>query len=149
MFGPDPEAVDAIDGQGDRFLVGFPNTPFTEVTFGNPVTVANDVDFGACSLMTSLVFSVLVAIGGNLSVTCNVLTHFSAPSWLPTNGSTIDLSGCALAAESVNHILARCVAAGVTTCTINVSGGTNAAPTEDGVADKAALILAGNSVTTN
>jgi hypothetical protein len=49
----------------------------------------------------------------------------------------------------VNAILHRFVVAATTTDTIDLSGGTNAAPAGAGIADKATLIAAGNTVVTN
>lgn len=71
---------------------------------------------------------------------------------LPIVGSTykgdlVDYSGCAnLLAATVNAILAACVASGLSTATIAIGG---AAPTGQGIIDKATLIAAGCTVTTN
>lgn len=67
----------------------------------------------------------------------------------PDNGINVGWSGCALTAASVNLVLARCRASGDTSNNIDTSGGTSAAPTGQGIVDKAFLIGAGNSVTTN
>ena len=81
---------------------------------------------------------------------CTSLTTVSFPLYLPTDGAIINFSDCALTAASVNHILARAIAnAGYVTGIINTSGGTSAAPSGQGIADKAALILRGCTVTTN
>lgn len=80
---------------------------------------------------------------------CPLFTTINVPQWLPSNGDSVVFTGNALTTESINHILARCVAAGVTTCNIELQDGTNAAPTGQGLIDKAALITAGNTVTTN
>lgn len=50
---------------------------------------------------------------------------------------------------NTDAILAACVASNVPNGTLDLSGGTNAAPTGQGITDKAALILAGWTVTTN
>ena len=65
--------------------------------------------------------------------------------------SFIDLSGCALTAATVNAILANAVANGMTGGTIDLSGGTSAAPTGQGILDKAYLLATTppNTVTTN
>jgi len=63
--------------------------------------------------------------------------------------TTINFIGCALGAADVNAILAHAVSIGMTGGTINLSGGTSAAPSGAGITDKATLITAGNSVTTN
>jgi len=79
---------------------------------------------------------------------CTVLASLSIPQLTITNDA-IEFSTDALNAASINQILARGVASGVTACQFNLAGGTNAAPSGQGVADKATLILAGNTVNTN
>lgn len=64
--------------------------------------------------------------------------------------SFIDLSGCALTAATVNAILANAVANGMTGGTIDLSGGTSAAPTGQGILDAIYLVdILGNTVDTN
>lgn len=58
-----------------------------------------------------------------------------------------NFSGAAI--TNTNQILAEAVASGVSGGTLDLSGGTNAAPTGQGLIDKATLILAGWTVTTN
>jgi hypothetical protein len=81
---------------------------------------------------------------------CNVLTTISLPNFLPTLNSNVTANNNALNAASVNHILARCIAnAGYTNGTVLLDGGTNAAPTGQGITDKNDLIARGCTVTTN
>lgn len=78
------------------------------------------------------------------------MTTVSVPLWLPKNGGSFNFSGCALSGTAVNHILARAVAnAAFVTGTINLSGGTSAAPSGQGITDKNTLIARGVTVTTN
>lgn len=67
----------------------------------------------------------------------------------PANASDWDFHNNALSVASVNHLLARCVANPTFTGVLNLSGGTNAAPTGQGITDKATLIARGATVTTN
>lgn len=114
------------------------------------VTATSDLTLAGLASLTSLNTAALATITGATDCSgCSSLVNFSATHWLPTNGTTILFTDCALNAASVNHIFSRCRAANVTTCEIDLSGGTNAAPTGQGLADKAALITAGNTVTTN
>ena len=78
------------------------------------------------------------------------LTTINLPSILYTIHGQ-DFRGNALTAASVNAILARCVASpGLTGGgTVDLSGGTNAAPTGQGIVDAATLTGRGVSVTTN
>lgn len=64
--------------------------------------------------------------------------------------ATINFNGCALDESTVDFILARCVAsAGFVAGTVDLSGGTNAAPSVAGAADAATLTGRGITVTTN
>jgi hypothetical protein len=69
--------------------------------------------------------------------------------------SGVFLSDCALSEETVNYILALLVSLDGTNNTalfdgdVNLSGGTNAAPTGQGLTDKQTLIDRGANVTTN
>ena len=70
---------------------------------------------------------------------------------MPTTHSLTGISfgGCGLSEATVNHVLANAVANGMTGGEIYLAGGTSAAPTGQGIIDKADLITAGNTVTTN
>lgn len=111
------------------------------------------LDFDQQPLLTSLSFPALTLVDGDTVFVQNdtSLVTLSMPNVIFSNTTnfTYDATNCALDAASVNEILSRCVASGMTTCTIDLSGGTSAAPSGQGVIDKAALITAGNSVTTN
>lgn len=133
------------------YLLQMLNLPaLLNINFPLLQTVSGIASIEANAALANLSLPSLVTFGYSLTVVNNpALTSFSAPNWIPTNGQIISFTGNALNATSVNHILARCVAAGVTTCTIQLDGGTNAAPTGQGITDKAALITAGNTVTTN
>lgn len=80
------------------------------------------------------------------------LTTITLPAaWPFIDGTLLSLSGCALLAATVNAILisAAAVSPPLVASSIELNLGTNAAPTGAGIAAKAALILAGNSVVTN
>lgn len=113
-------------------------------------SVDSDLAISANGLLTAISLPALVSVLGNISWNNSVpFITFSAPVWVPTDGTQIGFFNCALDDTSVNHILHRCVLAAVTTCDIDLSGGTSSGPTGAGVADKATLIAAGNTVATN
>lgn len=136
-------------------------------------TVSGSINGTFCSSLQSLSLPSLISATGDLIMsTCPGLASFSAPvltscatiqmaanvalssvniaSFVFSNGVTVDFSGCALSAASVNHVLARAVAnAGFTSGAVRLIGGTNAAPTGQGIVDSAALTLRGVTVTTN
>jgi hypothetical protein len=133
----------------DQFVVA--NNPLlTSVNFPKLTSVQSTFD-ASFSGLTALNLPLMTNAGGDFLVNANPgLATLSFPNLIFTvDGSLINFNGCALTAASVNHILARCMASGLTSANINLQGGTSAAPTGQGVADKAALIAAGNNVTTN
>ena len=140
-----------ILGAGGLFPLGFLGcSALEELNFPALQQILDLFAISGNPLLTELTFPALTTVSSGLAVSLNTaLTSFSAPLFLPTDGSPIEFNGNALDAASVNHILARCVAAGVTTCTIKLEGGTNAAPTGQGITDAADLVTAGNTVTTN
>lgn len=93
----------------------------------------------------------LVTVSGGVVASNNaVLDSISLPVFVPTNGTNGDYSNNNLTAASVNHVLARYVAnGGYVSGTINLSGGTNSAPTGQGITDKNTLIARGVVVITN
>lgn len=124
----------------------------TSVLFPSLVTLENPFLMNTCPLISSLSFPLLTSIPNSAeweSFTISnaaALTDFSFPNFIPENDSEFLIGGAPLTAVSVNHILARHVAnAGYVTGSITVSG---AAPTGQGIADKATLIGRGVSVTT-
>jgi len=83
------------------------------------------------------------------------LTDIDLGSFTPDDSVNADFSNNALNAATVNHILARFVANASWSVfpwdnrTLNLSGGTNAAPTGQGLIDKATLIARSATVLTN
>ena len=101
-------------------------------------------------------------LGGSTSVSLfiirdnSALTSIDLGAFLPDNSGGTGFrahngffQNNALSAASVNHILARFVANANWNGTLNLSGGTNSAPTGQGIIDKATLIARGATVTTN
>lgn len=119
------------------------------VTFEAPllVTIGAGVDLNNSGLTTLILPSLVNCPTAFQNATG--LSVFSCPVWLPTDGDFINFVGASLDAASINGILARCKAAGNTTSEIALQGGTNAAPSGQGIVDKADLITAGCLVTTN
>lgn len=107
------------------------NTAVTSLSFPSWVTPGN--------------VSSSVTIFGNVG-----LVNFSFPQFIFRDGKLYEFRNNALSAASVNHILARGVAsAAFVSGQLRLQGGTNAAPTGQGITDKATLIARGVTVTTN
>lgn len=118
----------------------------------NALNAVNGSSFSVmnCSLLTSISLTALNALGGDFVFSnCPVLVTLNIPQAVFMAGAAIDGSGDALNAGSVNQVLSRGVAGGTTFADFELAGGTNAAPTGQGLADKATLIAAGNTVNTN
>jgi hypothetical protein len=93
-------------------------------------------------------------IGGNLVISNNpILTSINLPHWLPESGLFCSFTLNALDATTVNLILARCVAnptfGTVPFSAVYLNGGSNAAPSGQGIIDKGVLIVRGATVVTN
>lgn len=99
----------------------------------------------------------LSTLNGNAGVfSPNATANISSPnlsSFTSTisgcQGSIINITGCALSATSVNYILAQLVALSPTVGSFDLSGGTSASPTGQGITDAATLVSNGCTVTTN
>lgn len=114
--------VDLGNVSGGSLLI-FDHAALTSVSAPNLVTCRNGVVWNTLSINTN-----------------PVLVSISVPSLAPLNGCNLDFSKNALDAATVNAILARCVAAaGFVSGLVDLSGGTNAAPTGQGILDKATL----------
>ena len=93
---------------------------------------------------------IAAAFGEVIVIYNSSLATVSMPKFLPRNGHEVDFRFNALNQASVDHILARCVAnPAYVSGTVKLQGGTNAAPSVAGLADKATLIGRGVTVVTN
>lgn len=150
------------------------NTVMTSLSAGLLATVTGDISVIASKLAT-LSLPSLTTVGGSMlfhsstSLTsvslpaltascgpgldadfhgCTNLSSFNIPAlWPFVDGTTLDLSGCALSSNSIDSILAKARAAGVTATTIDLTGGTNAYLTLQGFDDATFLNGTGNTVT--
>lgn len=89
------------------------------------------------------------SLGGDFGWSNTGLVTVNVPMILFPDGWNVQFNGGHLNEASVNHILSKLVASGVSTDSIDLSGGTNSPPTGQGLIDKATLIANGNIVTTN
>ncbi|HEX6827213.1 MAG TPA: hypothetical protein VF077_12920 [Nitrospiraceae bacterium] len=125
----------------------------TSITCASLTTVNSFISGTLSTALTSVSFPALVTVSGTFNYNgCSLLTSVNVPVWVISNGTTIDFGNDALDQTSVELILARGVASGVTTCTFELSGGTNtgfAALSPAGQADFATLTGAGNVVNLN
>lgn len=147
-----PVLTTADNGGG---VLAYFNPLLTSVSLPALATVdnASTVQVHDNAALTSFSLPALATVdnGANVQVYDNAaLTMLSLGSVIFGDGSVLTFSGNALTDVSVNYILARCVAnAAYVTGTVDLSGGTNAAPTGQGITDKATLITRGVIVTTN
>jgi hypothetical protein len=147
--------LSSIGGGGNPGALDFASSAaLTALSFPALVNVGGDIIFSGSGLLTSVSFPSLTTLNpSNLNSfdggTCATLTTFSIPQLIFTDGFGIIFTGDALNAASVNLILRRGVVSGLSGSDFELAGGTNAAPSGQGVADKATLITAGNAVNTN
>lgn len=146
-----------IDNDG-----GSSPTPLTSVNFPSATTVSQlyirYTELTTLDLSTVVNYNITsINLSNNPNLTSVTLGTIGTLKdiTLPSNYS-IDISTCALNEASVNGLLALLVSLDGTNGTtlfndgyIQLSGGTNAAPTGQGLTDKATLISRGVSVTTN
>lgn len=143
-------------------LTHFGNAPPDWISSFNPALTSVDasvlahaeggLNFDSCPSLISLSFPALTLIDGDVfsANDSTTLVTVSASSLIYSDNAVgVSFINCALDAASVNEILARCVASGLTAATIDLSGGTSSAPTGQGIIDAATLTTAGCSVTTN
>jgi len=121
------------------------------VSAPNLVTLSGDINIRNNPAITSIDLSSLTSFGVSIHLDNSpFLTEVDLSSLIPSNGQTLTFSNCALDATNVNAILARCVSnAGFVTGTVNLTGGTNSAPTGQGITDSGILLGRGVDVTTN
>lgn len=101
-------------------------------------------------VITTASFPSLVTIVAGVGIfNCTMLTSLSLPVWVPTDGTALDFHANALNATSVELILRRCVLAGVTTCTIDLAGGTNAGLASLSAQGQADAVTLGAQLTVN
>lgn len=152
-----PNLVSVGDGTAPTYIWLAVGTAFT--SFSAPLlTTINPSSgpafkIGVMSLLTTLSLPSVVTMTGEVAALANpLLANVSFPLWIPTPGKNVLFSDNALTAASVNHLLARCVASptwGNAGENLDLQGAGNAAPTGQGILDKATLIGRGANVSTN
>lgn len=114
-------------------------------------SVLAPIDFTNALVLTSVSFPSLTTVGDAIFFTgsANLVTVSIPVALFADIGIAIDFNACLLNAASVNGILARGVASATTTDDYELNTPGNAAPTGQGLLDKATLIGLGNTVNTN
>lgn len=151
-----------LDGMTSLVTLNLDSLIFVDVTFNLSLSTmatvslpafisvnGGDFELGICPNLATLSAPEMVSVVGDINCDSTALVTATLTKFVMANGRTYAFDNNALSAASVNHILARGIASGVTSATIDTSGGTSAAPSGQGIVDKAALILAGDTVTTN
>lgn len=150
------------------------NASLTNLLIGNLAWVGGSIQIYGCTSIKVVDVHSLTNIGSDFNVYGNTAMYELNISslWNPANGITasgntaltnvlvagfspvagfpFDFSGGALYQDSVDAVLARCVAnASFTSGSLNLSGGANSAPSPAGVADMITLSNRGVTVTIN
>lgn len=134
---------------------GTGNDP-TTVTADALISIGAQLDLSGNNNLTTISFASLGNVGSNFDCSnCANLASVTLPNVTFPDGflvnfanDTVGLGDSALG-TGIDGILRRCVNSGLTTSTIDLSGGGNATPDAPGQADKATLIGNGCTVFTN
>jgi len=130
-------------------LLNISGATATSIDFSALQTCGSGLNASSLPNITSLSFAALTSSGGDCNFSsCTSLTSFSLPS-ITFGNNTINGEGDALDLTSVNALLATGVTSAPTTASFLLDGGTNAAPTGQGLTDTSTLVSAGNTVITN
>ncbi len=128
------------------------NSALTSLSLPSFTTCIGDFAIFSSTSLVTVTANALTSITGNLSGTgCTLLTTVAMSNVIYIDGTTIDLSQCALNVTSVDQVLSRGVASGTNSSTYSVNGGTNAGPTNDcNIGSNCATLQnQGNTVNTN
>lgn len=128
------------------------DTVLTAIDLSSLTGIGRDLNLSNHTEVVSIDCSSLLTVPRNVSCFGNTsCTTVNFAVFLPTNGKNVDFSNCALSQASVDHVLARCVAnVAYVSGSVNLSGGTNSAPTSVGVgSDYETLTLRGVTVSVN
>lgn len=126
------------------------DTSLVNVDFSSLTNVVNIFASNDTSLVT---INLPSFVNGEVDFTnCSSLVNFIAPNWIPPNGGDVFFTGCALNSASIDLVLSRGVAAGLTIGSIDLSGGTNlshALWSAGALADESTLTTAGVTILSN
>ena len=89
------------------------------------VSINGSIYGDSCSNI-SVILPDLIMVVGDIDFHGSTFAVLNISSLIPTDGKILNFGGCNLTSVMVQQILRRCVLAGVTTCIIDLSGGTNA-----------------------
>lgn len=146
-------SLESISGLG-LLSIGTSLGALTSFTVSSLTTIGGSAELDVIDTALTQVIIPLqsVSSGANIIIQSNPsLIILSLGNAVFAGPVTLDLNINAFNAASVNHVLARAVASPLFTGggSIDLSGGTNSAPTGQGITDKATLIARGIIVTTN
>lgn len=152
ISGPNLTGINPLLASGLFGMAIYSCSALTTISF--PVITAigpSGIGLGSNHVLVTTSFPLLVTSKDGIFIDdCPLLTTFSLPSYVPGNGEEQVISNCGLNAASVNAFLHRLTLnAGYVSGNVDLSGGTNAAPTGQGIIDKGLLIGRGATVTTN
>lgn len=156
LVSDDGTLVTSLDFSGLRAVIGGTlaldaTFTLTSIDLSSLISVSGNFQLSATTL-TTLSLPAFTTLGGDLFCDNTTLVSVSIPVLVLLNGNTYAFDSSALDAASVEGILARGVASAVTSATIRLDGGTNAglaSLSAQGQADYAALVTAGNTMTSN
>jgi hypothetical protein len=133
--------------------VFFDNTSLQTISAPNLTSIGGGLFCDSSANLVSVDFQSLANVAGNVQLgNCPFLTTVDFSSLIMLNGKQYSFDQCALLAASVEQLLARGVASGITSGEIDLDSGTNAGLSSlsvQGQADYATLVGLGNTVNIN
>jgi hypothetical protein len=126
------------------------NTNLATLNISNLNQVAGNFNGNSCKYSSLNLPNLSQVIGMFTATGMSTLTSINLDSISLNNNQNVSLNGNALPSAMINYFLHLMVNQGaISGCTFNLNGGTNGAPTGQGITDKTTLIGEGNTVTTN
>lgn len=123
--------------------ISFPTLTTASIQFSN-ISTLTTVDLPALETAIYQMMAFLSFQGNTSLTTLNIPSLVNIP-----NGQYLNWTTNAFSEATVDHILVRMVATNAVGCTMQLTGGTNSAPSAIGLAAKATLEGRGWSVSTN
>ena len=131
-----------------------PVPPGVQAIFNTNLVLGNNLTISGYTAWTTLPSDAFAGLNALLNLALNNNTLTALPAGVFDNLTALQLlilTNNALTVSAVNQLLAELVATvgSRVICNLDISGGTNAAPTGQGILDAATLVAAGWTVTTN
>lgn len=144
----------AILGGGNENIFST-NNILSVLSFPSLTLIDGDIKCEFSDELISFLAHNLITITGYITLAigingCPKLSTIDLSSYLPTNEMDINIKGCALTTQSVEHVLTRCVAnAAFVSGIVDLSGGTSVSPLQGAGTPHDTLVARGVTINHN